>query len=36
MAVITGAAKGMGNAICEAFAREGATIVAAARDPGPL
>jgi NAD(P)-dependent dehydrogenase (short-subunit alcohol dehydrogenase family) len=36
VAVVTGAAKGMGDAICAALAHEGAHIVAAARDAGPL
>lgn len=36
VAVITGAAKGMGGAISTALADEGAHLVLAARDPGPL
>jgi NAD(P)-dependent dehydrogenase (short-subunit alcohol dehydrogenase family) len=36
VAVVTGAAKGMGGAICTALAREGARLVLAAREAGPL
>jgi NAD(P)-dependent dehydrogenase (short-subunit alcohol dehydrogenase family) len=36
VAVVTGAAKGMGDAMCEALVREGASVVVAARDAGPL
>ncbi len=36
VAIVTGAAKGMGGAICAALAQEGAHIAAAAREPGPL
>lgn len=36
VAIITGAAKGMGSAISAAMANEGAHLVLAAREPGPL
>jgi len=36
VAIITGAAKGMGSAISAALANEGAHLVLAAREPGPL
>ncbi|HKV44450.1 MAG TPA: SDR family NAD(P)-dependent oxidoreductase [bacterium] len=36
VAIVTGAAKGMGSAICAALAAEGAHLVLAAREPGPL
>lgn len=36
VAIVTGAAKGMGDAICAALAGEGAHVVAAAREAGPL
>ena len=36
VAIVTGAAKGIGGQVCELFAREGANLVLAARDPGPL
>jgi len=36
VAIVTGAAKGMGGAICTRLAREGAHVVAAARDAAPL
>ena len=36
VAIVTGAAKGMGDAVCAALAQEGAHVVAAAREAGPL
>ena len=36
VAVVTGAAKGMGGEICRALAREGAHLALAAREPAPL
>ncbi|HYM90204.1 MAG TPA: SDR family NAD(P)-dependent oxidoreductase [bacterium] len=36
VAIVTGAAKGMGSAISAALASEGAHLVLAAREPGPL
>src|SRR5438552_17565240 len=36
VAIVTGAAKGMGAEICLALAREGAHVALAARDRGPL
>ena len=36
IALVTGAAKGMGWDICTTFAREGADLVLAARDVPPL
>jgi len=36
VAIVTGAAKGMGSAISLALAEEGAHVVLAAREPGPL
>lgn len=36
IAIVTGAAKGMGREICLTLAREGAHLVLAARDTGPL
>ncbi len=36
IAVVTGAAKGMGRDICLTLAREGANLAIAAREAGPL
>src|SRR5262245_65881524 len=36
IAVVTGAAKGMGRDICLTLAREGANLAIAAREPAPL
>jgi 3-oxoacyl-[acyl-carrier protein] reductase len=36
IAIVTGAAKGMGRDICLTLAREGAHVTLAAREPGPL
>src|SRR5690242_12007626 len=36
IAIVTGAAKGMGREVCLALAREGAHVTLTARDAGPL